>query len=68
MVQQPIATPVAVYIGMAVSATTHKHQLIEMLHEKGISISFNRVLADSTLLGESVKTGSGRWCCCPTKM
>lgn len=47
-------TPFAVYIGMTVFAKTRKRQLIDMLHENGISISYDRVLEVSALLGESV--------------
>ena len=47
-------TPFAVYIGMVVHAKTRKRQLIDILHENGISISYDRVLEVSALLGESV--------------
>lgn len=47
-------TPFAVYIGMSVFAKTRKRQLIEMLHENGISVSYDRVLEISAQLGEAV--------------
>ncbi|KAI4795614.1 hypothetical protein KUCAC02_029770, partial [Chaenocephalus aceratus] len=47
-------TPFAVYIGMIVFAKTRKRQLIDKLHENGISISYDRVLEISAQLGESV--------------
>ena len=47
-------TPFAVYIGMCVFAETRKRQLVEILHENGISISYNRVLEISAQLGEAV--------------
>ena len=37
-------TPFTVYIGMSVYAQTRKGKLIEMLHEHGISISYDIVL------------------------
>lgn len=49
-------TPFAVYIGMCLFAKTRKRQLIDMLHENGISISYDRVLEISAHLGESVVT------------
>ena len=36
--------PFAVYMGMYVFAKTRKRQIIEMLHENGLSISYDRVL------------------------
>eukprot|EP00745_Piridium_sociabile_P026549 TRINITY_DN4240_c0_g1_i3.p1 TRINITY_DN4240_c0_g1~~TRINITY_DN4240_c0_g1_i3.p1 ORF type:complete len:1496 (-),score=398.92 TRINITY_DN4240_c0_g1_i3:837-5324(-) len=47
-------TPFPVYVGMSVFAKTRKRQLIEMLHENGLSISYDRVLEISTQLGEAV--------------
>lgn len=47
-------TPFAVYIGMAVYAKTRKRQLIDLLHENGMCISYDRVLEVSALLWESV--------------
>ena len=46
--------PFAVYIGMSVFVKTRKRKLIEMVHENGLSISYDRVLAISARLGESV--------------
>lgn len=36
-------TPFPVYMGMAVYAKTRKRTLVEMLHDHGMSISYNRV-------------------------
>ena len=47
-------TPFAVYTGMTVFAKTRKRQLIDKLHENGISISYDRVMEISAQLGESV--------------
>lgn len=47
-------TPFAVYVGMSVFAKTRKRQLIDMLHENGLSISYDRVLEISAQLGEAV--------------
>ena len=47
----------AVYVGMSVFAKTRKtrkRQFIEMLHENGMSMSCDRVLEISALLGEAV--------------
>ena len=49
-------TPFPVYIGMAVYARTRKRHLVEMLHDNGISISYDRVLEISAQLGEAVVT------------
>ena len=46
--------PFAVYIGLYVFAKMRKRQIIEMLHENGLSISYNRVLEISAQLGEAV--------------
>ena len=49
-------TPFAVYTGIHVHvfAKTRKRQLIDMLHENGLSISYDRVLEISTQMGEAV--------------
>ena len=47
-------TPFAVYMGLYVFATIRKRQIIEMLHENGLSISYYRVLEISAQLGEAV--------------
>ena len=49
-------TPFAVYIGLTVFAKTRKRQLIDVLHENGISISYDRVLEISAQLGDEVVT------------
>lgn len=47
-------TPFAVHVGMSVFAKTRKRQLIDMLHDNGVSISYDRVLEISAQLGEAV--------------
>ena len=47
-------TPFPVYIGMSVHAKTRKRQLVEMLHEHGLSIPYDRVLEISAQLGDAV--------------
>ena len=47
-------TPFAVYMGLHVFAQMRKRQIIEMLHENGLSISYDRVLEISAQLGEAV--------------
>ncbi len=49
-------TPFPVYTGMAIYARTRKRHLVEMLHDNGISISYDRVLEISAQLGEAVVT------------
>lgn len=46
-------TPFPVYMGMAVYAKTRKRSLVEMLHENGLSISYDRVLEVSAQLGDA---------------
>ena len=47
-------TPFAVYTGMHMFSKTRKRQLVDMLHENGLSISYTRVLEISAQLGEAV--------------
>lgn len=42
------------YVGLSVFAKTRKQQLVDMLHENGLSISYDRVLELSVQLGEAV--------------
>ena len=42
-------TPFPVYMGMAVYAKTRKRNLVEMLHDHGMSISYDSVLEDISL-------------------
>ena len=46
-------TPFPVYMGMAVYAKTRKRNLVEMLHDHGMSISYDRVLEISAQLGDA---------------
>ena len=47
-------TPFAVHTGMHMVVKTRKRQLVDMLHENGLSISYTRVLEISAQLGEAV--------------
>ena len=47
-------TPFAVYVGLKVYAKTRKRELIDKLHENGLSISYDRVLEITGKLGETV--------------
>lgn len=47
-------TPFAVYVGLYVFSKTRKRQLVEMLSENGLSISYDRVLELSAQLGDAV--------------
>ena len=47
-------TPFPIYAGISVFARTRNRKLIDMLHENGVSISYDRVLQISTQLGEAV--------------
>ena len=49
-------TPLAIYLGMALHAKTRKKGIIDRMNELGLSISYNRVLALSTVMGNSVCT------------
>ena len=49
-------TPFPVYIGLSVFAKTRKKYLVELLHENGISVSYDRVLEISAQLGEAILT------------
>ena len=46
-------TPFPVYIGVSVFAKTRKRSVVEMLHEHGMSISYDRVLEISAQLGDA---------------
>ena len=47
-------SPVGIYTGMLLHATTRKKSLIEMFHKLGICVSYNRVLELSATLGNNV--------------
>lgn len=47
-------TPFSVYMGLSVFGQTRKRHLIDMLHQNGLSISYDRVLEISAQLGEAV--------------
>ena len=47
-------TPFPVYIGLSVYNKTRKRHLVELLHNNGISISYDRVLEISAQLGDAV--------------
>ena len=47
-------TPFSVCLALFVYAKTRKRRLIDMLHEKGICVSYDRVLEISANLGEAV--------------
>lgn len=47
-------SPLGVYLGMLLHATTRKKSLIEKLHKIGISVSYQRVMDLSTSLGNNV--------------
>ena len=61
--------PLPIYVGISVQAKTRSRDLVEALHNLGISISYDRVLAISTDLGNKVC-----WRCtdesavCPSKL
>lgn len=49
-------TPFPIYIGLSMYSKTRKRQLVEMLHDNGICISYDRVLEISAKLGDAVVT------------
>ena len=46
-------TPFPIFLGMSVYAKTRKRMLVEMRHEHGISILYDRVLEASAQLGDA---------------
>ena len=46
-------TPFSVYLALSVLARTRKRRLIDMLHENGLCVSYDRVLDMSAKLGEA---------------
>ena len=46
-------TPFPVYIAMSIHAKTRKKKLVQMLHEHGLSISYDRVLEISAQMGDA---------------
>lgn len=47
-------TPLPIYVGLTVHAKTRSRELVEILHDLGMCISYDRVLAISTHLGNEV--------------
>ncbi|KAG0723662.1 hypothetical protein GWK47_042257 [Chionoecetes opilio] len=47
-------TPLPIYVGLTVHARTRKRDLIEMLFDLGLSISYDRVMAIFTSMGNRV--------------
>jgi len=47
-------SPFAVYVGLSVYSRTRKRQLVDMMYENGLSISYDRVLEITAILGEAV--------------
>ena len=47
-------TPLPIYIGMTLDAKTRSRDLVDTLHDLGLCVSYDRVLAISTSLGNSV--------------
>ena len=47
-------TPVAIYVGLLLFAKSRKRQLIDILHQYGICISYDRVLEISSQIGEAL--------------
>ncbi|KAK5852481.1 hypothetical protein PBY51_023946 [Eleginops maclovinus] len=46
-------TPFPIYMGMSIYAKTRKRMVVTMLHEHGLSISYDRVLEISAQLGDA---------------
>ena len=46
--------PLPIYIGLTLHAKTRSRDLVEKLHDLGLSVSYDRVLAISTDLGNSI--------------
>ena len=47
-------TPFPIYLGLKMHAQTRKRELVDILHESGLSISYDRVLSISTDVGNKI--------------
>ena len=47
-------TPLSIYVGLSIHAKTRRRNLVETIHTLGLSVSYDRVLAVSTDLGNAV--------------
>ncbi|KAK3730385.1 hypothetical protein QZH41_004674 [Actinostola sp. cb2023] len=47
-------TPLPIYVGLSIHAKTRSRDLVENMHDLGLSVSYDRVLAISTDLGNEV--------------
>ena len=47
-------TPLSIYVGLSIHAKTRSRDLVEAMHTLGLSVSYDRVLAISTDLGNAV--------------
>ena len=47
-------TPLSIYVGLTIHAKTRSRDLVETMHSLGLSVSYDRVLAISTDLGNAV--------------
>lgn len=47
-------TPVSLYIGLSIHAKTRSRDLIDIMHDLGLCVSYDRVLAISTDIGSAV--------------
>jgi len=47
-------TPISLYVGLSIHAKTRSRDLIETMHNLGLCVSYDRVLAISTELGNAV--------------
>ncbi|KAL9954824.1 hypothetical protein ACROYT_G042404 [Oculina patagonica] len=47
-------TPISIYVGLSIHAKSRSRDLIETMHTLGLSVSYDRVLAISTDLGNAV--------------
>ena len=47
-------TPVSLYIGLSIHAKTRSRDLIDIMHDLGLCVSYDRVLAISTDIGNAV--------------
>ena len=60
-------TPFPVFIGMSTYAKTRKRLLVELLHDRGVSIPYDRVLEISAQLGDAaVNQYNAEGVVCPT--
>lgn len=58
-------TPFPIYLGLKMHEQSRKRELVDMLHESGLSISYDRVLSISTDVGNKICYSYHKYGVCP---